>query len=161
MKVSARVSKGRIVFASQLTESVFLEKCEGKDLIIAVDDETTGEKRRFFEGGVVPVYFYLHPFAGWRNFKECREAIKLEFIPGFTKSRDGKQIVYPRSTTELSNRAFGEFLEKVTGYLRENFGEIIDSDEYKAWRDSAPVPGSIFPQHARLKTAWESARLST
>lgn len=156
MVVRARVQGRRIVFRSPRVEEVFFSQTEGKDLLIETDDAPSGEMRRYFEGAVVPAFFWLHPKAGWRSFKDARDAIKYEFLPAWGKDRLGNRIQFGLSTKDLSKRKWTEFLDKVTSYLRENFDEILDPEEYKRWRDSAPAPGDIYPQHARLKAQWES-----
>jgi hypothetical protein len=158
MRSLVRISGGKMRFASPLAEQVFLEKNEGKYAYIVIDDEATAEKRRFFEGACVPAFFYLHPKAGWENFKEAREAIKLQWLPAWTMNSKGERMRYSRSTADLSNEKFGELLTILTRYIEENFGEILDPEEYKKWRDSAPPPGGMFPQMARLKAKYEEAR---
>lgn len=155
MKANARVQNGRIQFASSRAEAYFLEKAKGKELVIIVDDAASSNKRKYFEGAIIPAVFYQTPRSGWQNFKECREALKLEFIPGWTKTTKGERVKYSRSTTELSNLAFGKFLEEITHWMVEQGMEYPDPEEYKAWRDSAPPPGEVYPQLARLKQRYD------
>lgn len=156
MQISGRVIDGHIKAAPR-SWAVFKEKAEGKDIIITIDDEASANKRKFFEGAIVPAVFYQNPHSGWENFKECREALKLEFLPGWTKDFEGQRIKYARSTTELSNDKFGELIQDVIRWMQEQAMEIPDPEEYKDWRDSAPPPGEVYPQLQRLKDNYEAA----
>lgn len=156
MKTHARVIHGKIRFASDLAEAKFMEKAANKDLIITIDDEASANKRKFFEGAIVPAVYYQNPNSGWTNFKEVREALKLEFLAGWTRTAAGERIKYAKSTTELSNAGFGRFIESIIRWMEEQGMEVPDPKEYKDWRDSAPPAGEIFPQLARLKKIYDS-----
>ena len=160
MRANVQVTKEGIRWTSELAKYNFLTKNVGKYAFIEIDDIATGEKRRFFEGAVVPAVFYQLPNAGWENFKECREALKLEFLSRWTKTIGGERVRYPLSTTELSNVRFGEFIEKAINWMQEQQMEIPDPEEYKSWRDSAPSAGEVYPQLERLIARYEEARRS-
>lgn len=153
----ARVQDGEFRFSSFLAEAKFFELAEGKEVVITIDDKPTANMRRFFEGAVVPSVFYQNPHSGWENFKDAREALKLEFLGGYSKGLDGKTIRVSRSTTELSKSRFIAFLETVVRWMEENGFELPDPEDYKAWRDSAPSPGEIYPPLLRLKKRYDKA----
>ena len=158
MRANVRIVGGKIRFASPLAEQRFMEKAERKYAFIEIDDLASAEKRRFFEGAVVPAVFYQLPHSGWANFKECREALKLEFLSRWTKSIGGERMRYAMSTTELSNLRFGEFINKVIQWMQEQQMGIPDPEEYKSWRDSAPGYGEVYPQVAAWKQAYDEAQ---
>lgn len=154
----ARVDKGSFVFTSRITAMKFFALAEGKEVVIEIDDRPTGNMRRYFEGAVVPAMYYQHPHSGWHDFRDCREAIKLEFLPGYVKSLKGKRTKYAKSTDSLSKKGFGQFLETLTRYFAENGLEIPDPESYKAWRDSAPPAGEIYPPLERMMLRYDEAK---
>lgn len=159
MKVWVRVQKGELVFTSELAKHVFFEKNEGANAFLVIDDTPTDNMRRYFEGAVVPAVYYQHPFSGWADFKDAREALKLEFLAGYTLDIRGQRSKYARSTTELSKARFTAFLEEIAAWLTENGLEVPVPEEYIAWRDSAPAAGEVYPQLARMKASYENAKI--
>lgn len=157
ISVRARVRGGVVEFSSAMVGHKFFEMADGKDILISIDDKPTSNMRRYFEGAVVPAVFYQHPHSGWENFKDAREALKLEFLPNYTKSIKGRKVRYSRSTTELSKAGFTKFLDAITRWMIENELEMPDPEDFKAWRDSAPSTGSIYPPVARLKEVYTKA----
>lgn len=153
----AQIRNKQFVFSSFLAEAKFFELTEGREVIITIDDAPTANMRRFFEGAVVPSVFFQNPKSGWENFKDAREALKLEFCSGYTKDLWGNSTRYARSTTELSKKKFTEFLEGVTHWMEENGMESPDPEDYKRWKDSAPSPGEIYPPLLRLKERYNDA----
>lgn len=159
MKIRARATKDKIIFTSLIAQERFFEKYAGKDLFIEIDDKPTSEMRRYFEGCIVPVVFYSQPDSGWRDFKDARESLKNEFLPVQTVKTlrtEGTARIVP-STSNLSKRAFRQFLDAIVFWMLENqiaSEEDIDPESYKAWRDSAPPPGEIYPPLARLKARY-------
>lgn len=159
MRVSVQFIRGEIRFTSELAKQNFLKRNDRKYGWVSVDDATTSEKRRYFEGCLVPVVFYTHPHAGWKSFKETREWLKFQFCGMQISDVDGKTIRIAKSTTELNNRQFGQFLQAVGRWLIENelcVEDDIDPERYKAWRDSAPAVGEIYPPMARLKMRYDA-----
>lgn len=153
----ARIQGKQFVFTSFLAEAKFMELAEGKEVVITIDDKPTANMRRFFEGAVVPSVFYQNPKSGWESFKDAREALKLEFLGGYARGLDGKTIRVSKSTTELSKKRFTAFLEEVLRWMEENGMEMPDPEDYKAWRDSAPSPGEIYPPLLRLKVLYDKS----
>ncbi len=160
MKVSVRIQKGELRYTSEAARQMFFQKGEGQDAVLEVIDEPSANMRRFFEGAVVPSVFYNHPFSGWKDFADAREALKIEFLAGYTTDLKGKHIKYPKSTTTLTKEGFKAFLDKILRWLEENGMEVPDSTEYTAWRDSAPPVGEIYPPLARMRTLYEEKKLS-
>jgi hypothetical protein len=141
---------------SELAEHRFYE-LKGQSIIIDLDDRPSAEMRRYFEGAVVVSAFYQSVTA-WQDFKECREALKLEFLPGWTRDLKGRQVQYPRSTSELSKEGFRGFLGRIEVWFLDCGFEWPDAEAYRAWRDSGPMKGDIYPPVARLKAAHEAKR---
>lgn len=156
----AQIRNNQFVFSSFMAEIKFFELTEGREVIITIDDAPTANMRRFFEGAIVPSVFFQNPKSGWENYKDAREALKLEFCSGYTKDLEGKDMRYARSTTELSKKKFTEFLDNVTHWMEENGMESPDPEDYKRWRDSAPSPGQIYPPLLRLKERYNDANAS-
>lgn len=160
MKIHAKVQNKDIVFSSDLAKRAFLEKNEGKYLSIELDETTTSEMRRYFEGCLVPVTYYTHPHSGYKTFRDAREALKLEFLPSRQiSSLAGKFTARSvPSTSDLSKEQFKNFVESIVRWLVENqlcSANDIDSQAYVAWRDSAPAAGEIYPPLKRLKAVYD------
>lgn len=159
--IRARVQNRQILFSSFIAEQKFFELAEGKDINIAIDDAPTANMRRYFEGAIVPSVFYQNPHSGWENFKDAREALKIEFLSGYTrklKKGKGRRTRYTRSTTELSKEGFTKLLDIITRWMDENGLEVPDPEEFKAWRDSAPARGEIYPPLLRMKEAYDAVQ---
>ncbi len=154
--VRARVKDKQILFTSAIAEHRFFELAEGKDLLIAIDDAPTSNMRRYFEGAIVPAVFYQNPHSGWKSFADAREAIKVEFLPRYVRTIRKGRARTSRSTTELSKAGFTKFLDVVSNWMAEQGMEIPDPEDYKAWRDSAPEKGEIYPQLLRMKEAYDA-----
>lgn len=148
MKFHAIIGDHALQFGSDLVERRFYE-LSGKPVLIELDERPTAEMRRFFEGAVVVSAFYQSA-ASWDDFKQCREALKLEFLPGWTRDLKGRQVKYPRSTIELSKEGFREFLARIEQWFRECGFEWPDAESFKKWRDSGPMKGEIYPPLKRL-----------
>lgn len=159
MKSRIRVQQGKIVFTSELAERMFFERNEGKEASIEINDAPTEQMRRYFEGALVPAVYYQHPFSGWQDFGDAREAIKLEFLAAYTLDMKGLRVKIAKSTTDLSKERFADFLSSVAVWLEENGLTVPDAEEYKAWRDSAPPAGEVYPQLARMRHSFEEARI--
>lgn len=158
MKSRVRVQKGELIFASETAKRMFFERSEGKEAHIEIDDAPTDQMRRYFEGAVVPAVYYQHPNSGWRDFGDAREALKLEFLPAYTLDMKGLRVKIAKSTTDLSKDRFSDFLANVAIWLEEQQMGVPDAEEYKAWRDSAPPTGEVFPPLLRMKQFYDHAR---
>lgn len=158
MRVSVKIGEDEVLFTSAAARAMFFHRNKGKLAWLTIDDLPTTNIRRYFEGALVPAVFYQHytkyadgNIGVWKDFKECREALKLEFLASYATSLDGERIRTSQSTANLTKRAFTAFVERISRWLEENEMEIPDPEEYKAWLNSAPPPGEIYPQLARLK----------
>lgn len=156
MRFRAIIADKRLEFSSDLAEQRFYE-LKGTPVIIDLDDRPSAEMRRYFEGVVVVSAFYQSVTA-WQDFKECREALKLEFLPGWTHNIKGQQVQYPRSTSELSKEGFRGFLGRIEVWFMDCGYEWPDPESWKRWRDSGPMKGEIYPPLARLKEQHERKR---
>ena len=72
MKTHCKISpKGEI----ELTDNqrIYLkDKHAGKDAFVEIDEDINRELRAFFEGSVVPYFYFQNPKAGWENYRDCR-----------------------------------------------------------------------------------------
>src|ERR1700680_3039523 len=118
MKFHAIIGDKTLEFTSQLAAARFYER-KRQPITIELDDRPTAEMRRFFEGAVVPYVFYQSATA-WKDFRECREALKLEFLPGWTRDMRGTQVKIPRSTIDLNKDNFRDFLGRVEVWTMDN-----------------------------------------
>lgn len=159
MRVRANIKNGEILFSSPQARRAFFERNEGKDAIIDIDDAPTTNSRRYFEGALVPAVFYQHPKSGWIDFKDCREALKLEFLPGYTHTLGGERAKIARSTTELNKTGFLALIETITRWMHENGLEMPDPEDFKAWRDSAPAAHEMYPPLARLQAIYNNTKV--
>ena len=159
MRVRVKIGKNTITFTSELAKHRFFERNSGKDGFLESDDNPSENMRRYFEGAIIPAVFYQHPHSGWEDFGAAREALKLEFLPGYTQDLEGNRVKYPRSTTTLSKERFVAFMESVSHLLIENGLEAPDAEDYKAWRDSAPDAEEIYPPLARMRESYIRAKM--
>jgi len=151
MKYHAQITKegNGLTFSSAMAKAKFFEH-KGAPVILEIDDAPTSEMRRFFEGAVVPYVFYQHPTSDWETFRDAREALKVEFLPVYTKTISGDRVKLSQSTAALSKAKFTAFLETVLRWMEQNGFEVPDSEDYKKWRDSAPGVGEVYPPLRRL-----------
>lgn len=161
MRVRIRIKHGEILFSSPVAKRAFFERTEGKNAILDIDDAPTANMRRYFEGAMVPAVYYQHPNSGWIDFRDAREALKLEFLPDWTHSLKGERVKVAKSTADLTKEGFVKLLDAVTGWLLDNGMEAPDPEEYKAWRDSAPPADEVYPPLARLKKVYDEKKVKT
>lgn len=164
MTTRIMVVDGEFEFGSPLAKHRFLKAAEGKEVRLDIQEKPTSEMRKYFEGCLVPAFFYLHPNSGWTSFADAREILKLEFSPG-TRSVtkiDGSVARVAPSTTELSKTRFTSFVEAITGWMRESGVDetLLDSEEYKRWRDTN-FDEWVYPPLARLKALYDKAKCDT
>lgn len=153
MQIKAKIKNGELFYGQPLWTARIKEiykRNENKYVVVTIDNRETNEMRRFFEGGIVPYFFYQHPKSGWKDFNECRELLKLEFNGVFIHNKDGKSIKITRST-KISKAKFIEFLGRIQDYCNENSLEWPDAEQYKRWRDGGPDPDEIYPPVLELK----------
>lgn len=158
MRVRVKIKAGEIIFSSDMARRAFFDRNDGKDGIFDIDDAPTASARRYFEGALVPAVYYQHPNSGWIDFGDAREALKIEFIPLYTRSLKGERLKLAKSTTDLTKAAFLKLIEDITHWLEENQMEVPDPEEYKAWRDSAPAAGEIYPPLARMRETYNASK---
>lgn len=158
MRLRARIKNGNVVFDHPRAKGVFMRAAEGKDVQVLLDEKASENMRRFFEGALVQAMFYLHPHAGWENFKDAREALKLEYRPGWTTNFKGERIKYARSMTDISKKELTSMVEEIVNYVHTNFAVDLDPEDYVRWRDSVPAAGEMYPPMQRLKEKWEAER---
>lgn len=158
MKARIKVKHGEFIFSSPVARRAFLERAEGQDALIEIDDAPTANSRRYFEGALVPAVYYQHPTSGWIDFRDAREALKLEFLPDYTRTLGGKRHKVARSTADLSKEKFFALIETITRWMTENGLEVPDPEDFKAWRDSAPAAHEVYPPLARMKKVYDEVK---
>lgn len=124
-----------------------------KRLRIEVEEPSSYNMQKFFEGAVVPFFALQHPLNGKHmGFKGARDALKREFNPVYVVSITGDKKIEGGSLSELyRNKAkMLKFMDRVQNYFLQNGYEFPDSEDYKKWRDSAPDVGEIYPPLKRL-----------
>lgn len=163
MKTRVKILTHDFQFPSDYAKLRFFETNRGKDAYISVDDEPSDNMRRYFEGCLVPVTFYTHPYSGWLSFDEARDALKAEFLPAKSvaslRTHSSSRLI--PSTLILNKAGFRQFVDAIVNWLLENqlcVADDIDSENYKAWRDSAPAVDEDYPPLARLKMRYHEAR---
>lgn len=160
MKIHVKILGKELLFTSPVARAAFFEKNNGKNAFIGIDDTPTSQMRRYFEGAVVPAVYYQHPHSGWEDFRDAREALLLEFIPRYTRDIRGNRVKSRRSSTELTKEGFTGLIERITAWMIENGHEVPDPEDFKAWRDSAPAAGEIYPPLARMKQIYDKMKFS-
>lgn len=137
----------------------WLAKNPKKYIRISPEEPPTYSLRKFFEGAVVPYYFYQHNIGVYRDFRDARESLKLEFNPIWIINSKGERQQIGGSTLDKNkdwwNNEFDKnkpqgFLKKIETYFLQNGYEFPDSETYKKWYESAPFPDEIFPSLKRL-----------
>lgn len=122
----------------------FLAKNEGKELLIELKKSPVSEAiRGWYFAAIIPTIKSTVP--EWKGLDDLQvhEVLKkmFEYFDVFnplTKrvERVGRTVMSNNSHTK---RAM-DFIEKIREYFAENYMiEIPDPDEYKKWRDSAPL----------------------
>lgn len=157
----ATVKDGEFFFSSPLAKFRFMELAEGKEVKLEVQEKMTDEMRKYFEGCLVPAFFYMHPKSGWNSFGDAREVLKLEFSPGVKEilDRHGNTVRISPSTADMSKKRFTDFVEAVVEWMIEQGIEhgVVDSQEYIRWRDTN-YSDLVYPPLARLKAAYDAER---
>ena len=140
-----------------------LQKDAGKMADIVIDRRANAKKIGFFEGPITQYFFYQHEKGVFDNFREAREALKLELNPKYIKNVKGKSVITAGSLEKVyeSNRATTVLLEKAQDFFMQNGYIFPDSEDYKKWRDSAPGPDEVYPPLQKLADKWGGVELST
>jgi len=132
----------------------------GKKVIIEIDERESKELRGFFEGAIVPVWYYLNPLAGWKSFADARDNIKLEFNGRTIRDRNAREIRIAKSTM-MSTLQWEKFIGRIMDYFKENgmLQWYPDPTDYKLWRDTERAfSEEPYPPIKKLKEMYERAR---
>lgn len=145
MKLHSKITKDGKVPLTPMQQD-WLKKHAGKNISIALDERSSIEMIKFFEGAVVPYFFYQSGMA-FETFKDARNTLKLEFNPEKVLKLNGEWSVSAKSMSEVyqNKERFRLLLDKIQKYFAENEYEFPDSEDFKKWRDSAPLPEEIYP----------------
>ncbi len=102
-------------------------------------------QRKFFEGAICPLLTLFQEGMDYRNSKDVetvRDWLKIEFN-GKLVNIGGKIHKIAQSTSHKLNSGF---LERVIGYIQDNYGvsdDVLNPDMYKDWKDRIyPYGGS-------------------
>lgn len=142
IEIKGIIKNGQIEITSRSREA--LKQNEGKGLIITLDDRESWEKRKYFEGAVTQFFFYQNPLSGWKDFRQAREILKLEFNGEWLNDKNGKQVRVSK-TSKMSNAKFTEFLANIQDYFMQNGLIWPDSEDYLKWIDTVPTADEIYP----------------
>lgn len=142
VEIKGIIKNGQIEITSRSREA--LKQNEGKGIIITLDDRESWEKRKYFEGCIVPLFFYQHPYSGWTDFRQAREVLKLEFNGEWINDKDGRQVKIPKSS-KMTNAKFTEFLANIQDYFLQNGLQWGDSEDYLKWFETVPSSDEIYP----------------
>lgn len=155
--IEARIKDGSIDFGTTVNKEKareFFKRKNGKTIRIECVDRPSLNKRRFFEGAVVPFWFYQHPLSGWVDREEARENLKLGYNNKYIHTRTGELIAVPSSLSMTKDR-FDVFMEKVQDGFMQNGLLYPDSEDYKKWLDGGPLVGEEYPPLEDLKETYE------
>lgn len=147
---------GNLSFGTERTDYLMREKLKqwsGRYVNCSVDVRETIEKRRFFEGAVVPYWFYQNPKSGWRTLAEARDNLKLRWNARDTFMADGSPVRIPISS-KMSNKRFADMLLNMQHDWDEEGYQWPDPDAYKEWEHTYPPVGAVYPPVQRLKDSY-------
>lgn len=122
----------------------------GRKIRIECQEPPSYSMRKFFEGAVVQYFFYQHNRGAFRDFRDSRESLKLEFNPTWIINAAGRRQMIGGSTAGKSKDWWVAFLDRIQDYFMQSGYEFPDSEEYKKWVRSAPLVDEIFPPLRRL-----------
>lgn len=155
------IKNKEFIFSSPLAKHRFMELAEGKEVALEVQEKRTPEMRKYFEGCLVPAFFYLHPHSPWKTFADAREVLKIEFSPGVRTitGSDNKKFKVAPSTSTMSKAKFTQLVESITNWMIDQGvdASVLDSEEYKRFRDTN-FEMDIYPPLARLKYSYDQTR---
>ncbi len=150
MKVlfAPRIKKGGFDFGSDYNAARFREYMrlnEGKQVKIeAYANPVSDEMRGYMFGAVLPFLRQISPDA-WAgmNDDQIYEVLKKNFnyFEAYNpltkrKERFGQSVM----NTSCKNVKAMEFIERIGDWVMENYGQSLpDPEEYKQWRDGAPL----------------------
>lgn len=126
-------------FRSKMLE--YMRKNPGQPFEISPILAESTKQRGWFEAALCPLVAFYQEGMDHRNYKDIkkvREWLKIEFNSEMVNILGRVNKVAKSTKNELNNG----FLERVVGYLQENFSppiEALDPKCYKHWHDS------IFP----------------
>ncbi len=127
----------------------------GKKIRIEPQELPSYSVRKFFEAAVVPYFFYQHNKGVFDNFKEAREALKVELYPVWIKDISGNRLKVGGSTAGKNKEWWNVFLEKAADLFMSYGYEFPDSAAYKKWIESSPMINEIYPPLQRLIEAYK------
>lgn len=143
-----RAEQGKMIFSSETAKALFqedLKKNEGKQYRIEkVKKPVSDELRSFYFGAVIPVI--KSTCDDWKKLTgdEIHEVIKKmlfyfeTFNPQTQRTERFGRSVMKRDDWNNTNKAM-EFLEIIRQYLADCGLEMPDSEDFKRYRDSAPL----------------------
>ncbi len=157
MKFIVQVINGELDFGTPARVAKIKEVLKANEkgyFYLVKDDRESDHMRRFFEGAVVPYYFYQNPKSGWETFEDAREALKIEHNFRYVNNREGNIVKIAKSTM-MPKYLFVEFLGRIERDFQQNGFEYPDAEVYKSWENSAPAPGEYYPMLAKLKETYQ------
>lgn len=111
------------------------EDCDGYARLEPKGKTAVDKLRRFYRGGVVPLFSWYHHID---NHEEANEILKLEFNGKFIKNLKGEEVQIGRSTSVFKKTGdWVDFIDRIASWSVENGLEPADSEDYKRWENSA------------------------
>lgn len=147
-----KIKDGKIGWSNASEREQFYQRAEGKYVELSIQDKPSQQLRNYFEGCLVPVYFYTHPEVGWETFRSARNSLKKEFLPKiYDIGLDGLRYETTPSLADLNREKWENFINAITDWMIENGvnPELINSDAYKQWRDANPFD-RVYPPLEKL-----------
>lgn len=150
--IIAQAKEGRMEISefnkAQLND--WLKANPGKKIRIEPQEPPTYNLRKFFEGPVTQYFFYQHKKGIFENFREAREALKLELYPVWVKDLNGNRLKMGGSTAGRNKEWWMVFLEKAQDLFMTCGYEFPNSEDYKKWIESAPDINEVYQPLQRL-----------
>lgn len=141
MKWIVRFTDKGMVFASEYARATFLEfkkRAPLQKFKLEPYDKKSKEKLGYFFGGLVPAYAEwseYHDRANKDDLIAIAEEFKKEHNYVVRKGLDGAPRKQARGISELNNKEYGAFIERVVRYFEEQQIPIPDPDLYKEWNE--------------------------
>jgi len=157
----AQSVNGKLSFGTEYNKArfdEFIKANNGVRIKIIPNTDISYNKRRFFEGAIVPFFALQHLVQNKEGktvvmgYEEARSLLKLWFNPEYIRnSSGGEPTEIAGSSKKLNNKEFTErLIEQPLAYMRENGFILPNEDDYKEWRDSSPLIGEVYPPVARM-----------
>ena len=114
-----KIKDGRIEIKSYKIFADDIRKCEGKDVLISVEDRyriRSEKQNRYYWGVVIRL---IAESTGYES-EEVHQLFKKHFLSYKKKSKQGQILEFTKSTAELNWQDFNKYIEQIKTYVRDN-----------------------------------------